>query len=160
MDRRVNPEIMQDLGDFQGSFQRELEKKLIREEIIAAEVTRRRILEAEVRKELMIEREIALRRASSMANCLPLEERSGIRLGHMPDSVHQYPLDGRLLYEHFGLSTYGRVSEMMYHPLPSLPKHPEAVASEVKPHPESKGERLIVLVSSIPSLSGILQFFL
>ncbi|CAI9098800.1 OLC1v1035507C1 [Oldenlandia corymbosa var. corymbosa] len=42
-------------------IQRALEKERIREEIIAAEIARRRILEAEVRAELKLERELAMR---------------------------------------------------------------------------------------------------
>ncbi|XP_047342197.1 uncharacterized protein LOC124945752 isoform X2 [Impatiens glandulifera] len=42
------------------AIQREMEKKIIREEIIEAEILRRRLLEEEVRRELMLERHMAL----------------------------------------------------------------------------------------------------
>ncbi|KAF8393014.1 hypothetical protein HHK36_021255 [Tetracentron sinense] len=50
---------------------RELERERIREEIIAAEIVRKRALEAEVRTELLIERELALQRIEGFSRSDP-----------------------------------------------------------------------------------------
>ncbi|XP_052295336.1 uncharacterized protein LOC102612797 isoform X21 [Citrus sinensis] len=55
------------------TLQREIEKEIIRHEIIAAEIERRRLPEEEVRRELMIEREMAMYRAREMG--LSIDDR-------------------------------------------------------------------------------------
>ncbi|KAH9768714.1 hypothetical protein KPL71_011706 [Citrus sinensis] len=55
------------------TLQREIEKEIIRHEIIAAEIERRRLPEEEVRRELMIEREMAMHRAREMG--LSIDDR-------------------------------------------------------------------------------------
>ncbi|KAL9419181.1 hypothetical protein AB3S75_037022 [Citrus x aurantiifolia] len=48
------------------TLQREIENEIIRHEVIAAEIERRRLPEEEARRELMIEREMAMHRAREM----------------------------------------------------------------------------------------------
>ncbi|KAL9419180.1 hypothetical protein AB3S75_037021 [Citrus x aurantiifolia] len=55
------------------TLQREIEKEIIRHEMIAAEIERRRLPEEEVRRELMIEREMAMHRAREMG--LSIDDR-------------------------------------------------------------------------------------
>ncbi|KAJ8571106.1 hypothetical protein K7X08_038078 [Anisodus acutangulus] len=50
----------QDSSDVHEAMMREIEKELIRDDIIAEEVARRRMLEFEVRRELMMEREVEM----------------------------------------------------------------------------------------------------
>ncbi|KAH9704130.1 hypothetical protein KPL70_011337 [Citrus sinensis] len=55
------------------TLQREIENEIIRHEIIAAEIERRRLPEEEARRELMIEREMAMHRAREMG--LSIDDR-------------------------------------------------------------------------------------
>ncbi|KAF5445681.1 hypothetical protein F2P56_034717 [Juglans regia] len=61
-DRKSSQEQMRNPNDVREAIQREIEKERIREEIIVADIARRRLLEEEVRREVMMEREIAMRR--------------------------------------------------------------------------------------------------
>ncbi|KAG7942509.1 hypothetical protein I3843_16G106400 [Carya illinoinensis] len=56
---------MRNPNDVREAIQRELEKERIREEIMVADIARRRVLEEEVRRELMMEREIAMLRLTA-----------------------------------------------------------------------------------------------
>ena len=108
--------------------QRELEKARIREEIIAAEITRRRLLEVEVRRELMIEREMALRRLSA-------EGRISFEYGL---SMHTF--DG-------GFAFPSCISAFDMFPMLPQPRLPEAMPVDVRPPSETNKDKLIVLVS-------------
>ena len=108
--------------------QRELEKARIREEIIAAEITRRRLLEAEVRRELMIEREMALRRLSA-------EGRISFEYGL---SMHAF--DG-------GFAFPSCINAFDMFPMLPPPRLPEAMPVDVRPPSETNKDKLIVLVS-------------
>ena len=55
------------------TLQREIEKEIIRHEVIAAEIERQRLPEEEARRELMIEREMAMHRAREMG--LSIDDR-------------------------------------------------------------------------------------
>ncbi|KAK3012772.1 hypothetical protein RJ639_009186 [Escallonia herrerae] len=88
-------DVYRSSNDVREAIQREIEKERIREEIIAAEVDRRRMLEAEVRRELRMEREFGCRRPDRFAfppgmprpppsslGGRPLEERIALSLEH------------------------------------------------------------------------------
>ncbi|KDO42625.1 hypothetical protein CISIN_1g0467712mg, partial [Citrus sinensis] len=63
------------------TLQREIEKEIIRREIIAAEIERRRLPEEEASRELMIEREMAMHRAREMG--LSIDDRLLMQLHTM-----------------------------------------------------------------------------
>ncbi|KAK9130347.1 hypothetical protein Sjap_010834 [Stephania japonica] len=67
------------------AIQRQIEKERIRQEIIAAEIIRRRELEMEVRRELAMEREMALRRGDR-GGC-----SRGLSLGMWPQDTARFP---------------------------------------------------------------------
>ncbi|KAM2466657.1 hypothetical protein PS1_008560 [Malus domestica] len=66
-------------------IERQLEKEIIREEIIAAEIARRWALEAEVKRELMLEREIAMRRPAGEGLGCDQDRFGAMRLDHRVD---------------------------------------------------------------------------
>ncbi|KAK7849120.1 hypothetical protein CFP56_003756 [Quercus suber] len=126
---RPNLEQIQNPNDTREAIaQRELEKARIREEIIAAEITRRRLLEAEVRRELMIEREMALRRLSA-------EGRISFQYGL---SMHAF--DG-------GFAFPSCINAFDMFPMLPQPRLPEAMPVDIRPPSETNKDKLIVLVS-------------
>ncbi|KAB1211965.1 hypothetical protein CJ030_MR5G023727 [Morella rubra] len=133
MDPRSNPEQMRSPNDFREAFQWELEKERIREEILVAEIARRRVIEAEVRRELMMEREMAMQRltATSMAEGFSVEERLAVRLESRLPLLH--PLDSSVF------PRQGNQCDMF--PMTRLP---DATVFDVKPPSEIKTDKLIV----------------
>ncbi|KAI3941888.1 hypothetical protein MKW98_009098 [Papaver atlanticum] len=80
-------------------FQREVEKRRIREEIIAAEIIRRQTLEAEVRRELAMERGLGFQRDEGLSlmtnsSCLPMwsDQKSSLvhHINHSPDDSRAF----------------------------------------------------------------------
>ncbi|XP_065631914.1 uncharacterized protein LOC112025121 isoform X3 [Quercus suber] len=133
---RPNLEQIQNPNDTREAIvQRELEKARIREEIIAAEITRRRLLEAEVRRELMIEREMALRRLSA-------EGRISVEYGL---SMHTF--DG-------GFAFPSCINAFDMFPMLPPPRLPEAMPVNVRPPSETNKDKLIVLAKPAPNISG------
>ncbi|KAK4604802.1 hypothetical protein RGQ29_013030 [Quercus rubra] len=133
---RPNLEQIQNPNDTREAIvQRELEKARIREEIIAAEITRRRLLEVEVRRELMIEREMALRRLSA-------EGRISFEYGL---SMHTF--DG-------GFAFPSCISAFDMFPMLPQPRLPEAMPVDVRPPSETNKDKLIVLAKPTPNISG------
>ncbi|KAI3906265.1 hypothetical protein MKW92_009157 [Papaver armeniacum] len=80
-------------------FHREVEKRRIREEIIAAEIIRRQTLEAEVRRELAMERGFGFQRDEGLSlvtnsSCLPMwsDQKSSLvhHINHSPDDSRAF----------------------------------------------------------------------
>lgn len=68
---------------------RDIEKKIIREEILAEEAERRRVLKAEVRKELMMEREMmAMQSSLGYSSSLMLEPPHSHHNWFHPAALH------------------------------------------------------------------------
>ncbi|KAF3958014.1 hypothetical protein CMV_017027 [Castanea mollissima] len=133
---RPNLEQIQIPNDTQEAIvQRELEKAQIREEIIAAEITRRRLLEAEVRRELMIEREMALRRLSA---------EGGISFEY---GLSMHTFEG-------GFAFPSCINAFNMFPMLPLLRLPEAMPVDVRPPSETNKDKLIVLAKPTPNVSG------
>ncbi|KAI3866889.1 hypothetical protein MKX03_027122 [Papaver bracteatum] len=80
-------------------FHREVEKRRIREEIIAAQIIRRQTLEAEVRRELAMERGLGFQRDEGLSlvtnsSCLPMwsDQKSSLvhHINHSPDDSRAF----------------------------------------------------------------------
>ncbi|KAL3840665.1 hypothetical protein ACJIZ3_025256 [Penstemon smallii] len=145
--------------DMHEAIQREIEKERIREEIIMAEIARRRVLEAEVRRELMMERELALRRGSE-----------GFPFGSSPvmGLETRLPLlgtgtDGSSLEERIALSTIeererlnGRHESRGFETLPFQRGAADLRISEVKSifEGDKEKEKIILLAKPDVNISG------
>ncbi|KAB1211963.1 hypothetical protein CJ030_MR5G023729 [Morella rubra] len=138
MDLRPNPEQMRNPNDFREAIQWELEKDRIREEILVAEIVRRRVIEAEVRRELMMEREMVMQKLTATAVGLSVEERLAMRLDSRLPLLH--PLDCSVLRR---LS-----SQFDMFPMPRLP---DAMGFDIKPPSKINKDKL---AKPNPNLSG------
>jgi hypothetical protein len=129
---------MRNPSDVREAVEWELEKDRIREDIIVADITRRRMVEAEVRTALMIEREMAMRRLASIATPegLLFEERFAMRFDpRLPPLMHPF--------ESFAVPGYGGAFDTF----PMMPRILEAMPLDIKPPREINKDKLIVLVS-------------
>jgi hypothetical protein len=129
---------MRNPGDVREAIEWELEKDRIREELIVADIARRRVLEAEVRTALMIEREMAVRRLAATATPegLSLEERLAMRFDpRLPPLMHPF--------ESFAFPGCGGAIDKF----PMMPRLLEAMPLDIKPPREINKDKLIVLVS-------------
>lgn len=129
---------MRNPSDVRDAIEWELEKDRIREDIIVADIARRRVLEAEVRTEMMIEREMAMRRLAATATPegLSFEERFAMRFDpRLPPLMH--PFEG------FAFPGCGGAFDT----LPMMPRLLEAMPLDIKPPREINKDKLIVLVS-------------
>ncbi|KAJ9689020.1 hypothetical protein PVL29_014591 [Vitis rotundifolia] len=149
---RLN-ELLSNPSDMREAIQRELEKELIREEIIAREIARRRILEAEVRRELLMEQELMLTKTEFKSPVSP-----AIRLDRFP-LFHQS--DSRALEERLSRSLAQRLALQARHEMlaaletgTSFQRGVEAAGPEVKPFPEVNKDRVILLPKPGQNLSG------
>ncbi|KAB1211964.1 hypothetical protein CJ030_MR5G023728 [Morella rubra] len=138
MDPRPNPEQMRNPNDFREAIQWELEKERIREEILVADIVRRRVIEAEVRRELMIEREMVMQKPTATAVGLSVEERLPMRLDSRLPLLH--PLDCSVLRR---LS-----SQFDMFPMPRLR---DAMGFDIKPPSKINNDKL---AKPNPNLSG------
>ncbi|KAK2992951.1 hypothetical protein RJ640_007333 [Escallonia rubra] len=130
-------------NDVREAIQREIEKERIREEIIAAEVDRRRMLEEEVRRELRMEREFGCRRPGRFA---------------FPRGVPRPPpsaLGGRSLEERIALSLEHRLGYSSLLPRPReagsnlvvpFQASAELKTSEVKPLAEEVSKKKVIFL--------------
>lgn len=136
---------MRNPSDVRDAIEWELEKDRIREDIIVADIARRRVLEAEVRTEMMIEREMAMRRLAATATPegLSFEERFAMRFDpRLPPLMH--PFEG------FAFPGCGGAFDT----LPMMPRLLEAMPLDIKPPREINKDKLIVLAKPDPNLSG------
>ena len=142
-----------DGGDFRPypSPMRNLEKERIREEIISAEIARRRELEAEVRQEIMfLEREMAIRRAARTGGFALGDSFAPMRCNARPPlPLLAHPFDDRLVPIRCSASPrpllgHSSISEPIV--LPLAPP-PEDVTAELEASTEPNKDKLIVLVS-------------
>ncbi|XP_059454459.1 uncharacterized protein LOC132184738 isoform X2 [Corylus avellana] len=139
------PGPMRNPGDVREAIEWELEKDRIREELIVADIARRRVLEAEVRTALMIEREMAMRRLAATATPegLSLEERLAMRFDpRLPQLIHPF--------ESFAFPGCGGAIDTF----PMMPRLLEAMPLDIKPPREINKDKLIVLAKPDPNLSG------
>ncbi|XAR51135.1 hypothetical protein NMG60_11005682 [Bertholletia excelsa] len=139
------------------AIQRELEKDMIRQEIIATEIARRRLLEAEVRREMFLEREMALGRPEGFslfsglaaAPAMPFEPRVPLL---------QYPED-RSLEERLALSLEERLASQArlvvrdFETFPSY-NNAEPKISTVKPPSEVSKQKIVFLAKPEENISG------
>ncbi|KAI4335537.1 hypothetical protein L6164_014175 [Bauhinia variegata] len=121
---------------------RELEKEQIRREIIAAEIVRRQMLEEEVRRELMLERQLAMRK--NMGEEFSLEEQIAMRF--CPSFPMTHPLKNLPLEERIAFPFPCSSTMNMF----ALPQVPQVMAPEIKPSPETKKDKLIILAKPDP----------
>ncbi|CAH9086554.1 unnamed protein product [Cuscuta epithymum] len=109
-----------------GHSQRELEKKRIREEIIAQEDAKRRILEAEVRMELRMEREASMLRGDpKVSSSEEFVKRSAEPRGALPDERSLQDIIVKLVDERLALLISGNVRAAKQDL--NVPKSPEEV---------------------------------
>ncbi|KAF8033745.1 hypothetical protein BT93_C0109 [Corymbia citriodora subsp. variegata] len=126
------------------TIQREIEKRKIREEIIASEVARRQVLEDEVRRELMLERQMVLRRTS---DGLPFEGKPAMWFSFNRGYPALHRFESCAMEDH--LAFVGRNAADVS-PLPLI-RSPEVTPTEIKP--ELSKDRLIMLPRPHPNLS-------
>ncbi|XP_057508484.1 uncharacterized protein LOC130791363 [Actinidia eriantha] len=154
-------EFFRNPSDVREAIQRELEKERIREEIIAAEIARKRMLEEEVRREMMLEREMALLRADRLSLFSGSSSLFEPRFSRLTQS------EGRSLEERLALSLEQRLGyqgrpaiggfETMPFQRSSEPKITEVKSpSEVskEKEKEKEKEKIIFLAKPETNLSG------
>ncbi|KAK9275943.1 hypothetical protein L1049_023218 [Liquidambar formosana] len=163
-------ELLRNPSDVREAIQRELEKERIREEIIVAEITRKRMLEAEVRRELMIERALVLGRpdgfsaifaSPSPSPAMRIEPRLPL-LSQSDGSMSLEERISRSLEERLGRSLEERIAFQARREVGniSLDVSPlqrtleAAQTPEVKPPSEASKEKLIFMAKPDPNLSG------
>ncbi|KAK3016721.1 hypothetical protein RJ639_007442 [Escallonia herrerae] len=142
-------------NDVREAIQREIEKERIREEIIAAEVDRRRMLEAEVRRELRMEREFGCRRPGRFA---------------FPPGMPRPPplaLGGRRLEERIALSLEHRLGNSLSLPRPReagnnlvvpFQASAELKTSEVKPLAEEVSKKKVIFLLVVDKEACVADF--
>ncbi|XP_068343609.1 uncharacterized protein [Pyrus communis] len=132
-------------------IERQLEKEMIREEIIASEIARRRALEVEVRRELMLEREIAMRRPAGEGLGFDEDRFGAMRFDHRV----RHPFDD----DRFGfLASHAPATFDSF----TWRQQPEPLTNGFKSHPASppaldlnNKDKLIKLAKPDPNLSGV-----
>ncbi|TQD71460.1 hypothetical protein C1H46_043014 [Malus baccata] len=132
-------------------IERQLEKEMIREEIIAAEIARRWALEAEVRRELMLEREIAMRRPAGEGLGFDQDRFGAMRFDHRvyhPFDDDRFGFFASRAPAAFDSFTWRRQPEPLTNGFNSLPAPPPTLDLNNK-------DKLIILAKPDPNLSGV-----
>ncbi|KAM1260378.1 hypothetical protein ACFX2G_026404 [Malus domestica] len=145
LDRAQNPRSVRD-----ELIERQLEKEMIREEIIAAEIARRWALEAEVRRELMLEREIAMRRPAGEGLGFDQDRFGAMRFDHRV--YHSFDDDRFGFFASrapaaFDSFTWRRQPEPLTNGFNALPAPPTLDLNNK--------DKLIILAKPDPNLSGV-----